>query len=96
MASCCAAAAATFCVVLQAKPGVKLHMLGETVDGHDLDVLQVRQDSLGVQPSSSKIMCMALGRMRLGALAEPALYCTMLLLTVGPCYCSHNSAHLAK
>jgi hypothetical protein len=30
------------CVLLhQAKPGVKLHMLGESVDGHDLDVLQV-------------------------------------------------------
>lgn len=28
--------------LLQAKPGVKLHVLGETVDGHDLDVLQVR------------------------------------------------------
>lgn len=28
-------------LLLQAKPGVKLHMLGETVDGHDLDVLQV-------------------------------------------------------
>lgn len=29
-------------LLLQAKPRVKLHMLGETVDGHDLDVLQVR------------------------------------------------------
>ena len=28
---------------MQAKPGVKLHVLGETVDGHDLDVLQVRR-----------------------------------------------------
>lgn len=36
---CCAA---LLCSVLsQAKPGVKLHMLGESVDGHDVDVLQV-------------------------------------------------------
>lgn len=41
---CCAVlcpAVLCYAVFMQAKPGVKLHLLGETVDGHDLDLLQV-------------------------------------------------------
>jgi hypothetical protein len=45
--------------LLQAKPGVKLHMLGETVDGHDLDVLQVslRARAGGWFPGVVRLYC---------------------------------------
>jgi hypothetical protein len=42
---------------LQAKPGVKLHMLGETVDGHDLDVLQVRSCSSLTAVTEAALYC---------------------------------------
>ena len=41
LALCCSVCIAGGMQPLQAKPGVRLHMLCETVDGHDLDVLQV-------------------------------------------------------
>jgi hypothetical protein len=38
---CTFCACCCFCYPIQAKPGVKLKVIGETIDGHDLNLLQL-------------------------------------------------------